>query len=78
MKSARSGKHPAGDGTGILYPRSHVHFLFGTVSLSNFMIDRDANRGQCAHPCRWKYKLVEEQRPGEYYPVEEDDRGLIF
>lgn len=37
----------------------------GRCLLSNFMIDRDANRGQCAHPCRWKYKLVEEQRPGE-------------
>ena len=42
------------------------------------MIDRDANRGQCAHPCRWKYKLVEEQRPDEYYPVEEDGRGTYI
>ena len=50
----------------------------GRCLLSNFMIDRDANRGQCAHPCRWKYKLVEEQRPGEYYPVEEDDRGTYI
>ena len=46
--------------------------------LSNFMINRDANRGQCAHPCRWKYKLVEEKRPGEYYPVEEDGRGTYI
>lgn len=50
----------------------------GRCLLSNFMIDRDANRGQCAHPCRWKYKLVEEKRPGEYYPVEEDDRGTYI
>ncbi|MFR6257804.1 MAG: peptidase U32 family protein [Anaerovoracaceae bacterium] len=50
----------------------------GRCLLSNFMIDRDANRGQCAHPCRWKYKLVEEQRPGEYYPVEEDSRGTYI
>ena len=50
----------------------------GRCLLSNFMIDRDANRGQCAHPCRWKYKLVEEQRPGEYYPVEEDTRGTYI
>lgn len=50
----------------------------GRCLLSNFMIDRDANRGQCAHPCRWKYKLVEEQRPGEYYPVEEDGRGTYI
>lgn len=50
----------------------------GRCLLSNFMADRDANRGQCAHPCRWKYKLVEEQRPGEYYPVEEDTRGTYI
>lgn len=50
----------------------------GRCLLSNFMADRDANRGQCAHPCRWKYRLVEEQRPGEYYPVEEDERGTYI
>ena len=50
----------------------------GRCLLSNFMIDRDANRGQCAHPCRWKYQLVEEQRPGEYFPVEEDTRGTYI
>ncbi len=50
----------------------------GRCLLSNFMIGRDANRGQCAHPCRWKYRLVEEQRPGEYYPVEEDERGTYI
>lgn len=50
----------------------------GRCLLSNFMAGRDANRGQCAHPCRWKYKLVEEKRPGEYYPVEEDDRGTYI
>ena len=47
----------------------------GRCLLSNFMAGRDANRGACTHPCRWKYHLVEEQRPGEYYPIEEDDRG---
>ena len=47
----------------------------GRCLLSNFMAGRDANRGACTHPCRWKYALVEEQRPGEYYPIEEDDRG---
>ena len=50
----------------------------GRCLLSNFMIERDANRGQCAHPCRWKYARVEEQRPGEYYPVEEDERGTYI
>ena len=47
----------------------------GRCLLSNFMAGRDANRGACTHPCRWKYSLVEEQRPGEYYPIEEDGRG---
>ena len=50
----------------------------GRCLLSNFMIERDANRGACAHPCRWKYSLVEEQRPGEYFPVEEDGRGTYI
>ena len=50
----------------------------GRCLLSNFMIDRDANRGMCAHPCRWKYKIVEEKRPGEYYPIEEDNRGTYI
>ncbi len=50
----------------------------GRCLLSNFMIERDANRGACAHPCRWKYALVEEQRPGEYYPIEEDERGTYI
>lgn len=50
----------------------------GRCLLSNFMVERDANRGACAHPCRWKYSLVEERRPGEYYPIEEDDRGTYI
>jgi putative protease len=47
----------------------------GRCLLSNFMAGRDANKGACTHPCRWKYSLVEEQRPGEYYPIEEDEHG---
>ena len=50
----------------------------GRCLLSNFMNERDANRGQCSHPCRWKYALVEEKRPGEFYPVEEDNRGTYI
>ena len=50
----------------------------GRCLLSNFLNDRDANRGECSHPCRWKYALVEEKRPGEYLPVEEDERGTYF
>jgi putative protease len=42
------------------------------------MAYRDSNRGECAHPCRWKYYLMEEQRPGEYLPVFEDDRGTYI
>lgn len=47
----------------------------GRCLLSNYMADRDANRGECAQACRWNYNLVEEKRPGEYYPVLEDERG---
>lgn len=47
----------------------------GRCLLSNFLTGRDANRGNCAHPCRYRYALVEEKRPGEYYPVGEDARG---
>lgn len=50
----------------------------GRCLLSNFLNQRDANRGECSHPCRWKYALVEEKRPGEYLPVEEDGRGTYF
>lgn len=50
----------------------------GRCLLSNYMANRDANRGECAHPCRWKYYLVEEKRPGEYIPVVEDERGTYF
>ena len=47
----------------------------GRCLLSNYFTGRDANRGACTHPCRWKYAVVEEKRPGEYFPIEEDDRG---
>lgn len=42
------------------------------------MAGRDANRGECAHPCRWKYYLVEEKRPGQYMPVYENERGTFI
>lgn len=47
----------------------------GRCMLSAFMTGRSANRGECAHPCRYKYTLMEEKRPGEYFPIHEDDRG---
>ena len=50
----------------------------GRCLLSNYMAGRDSNRGQCAHPCRWKYHLVEEKRPGEYMPVFENERGTFI
>lgn len=49
--------------------------ISGRCLLSNYLTGRDANRGNCAQPCRWKYSLVEEKRPGQYMPVIEDDRG---
>jgi len=50
----------------------------GRCLLSSAMAGRDANQGECAHPCRWNYRLVEEQRPGEYFPVLEDDNGTFI
>lgn len=50
----------------------------GRCLLSNYMADRDSNRGLCAHPCRWKYYLMEEKRPGEYMPVFENERGTYI
>ncbi len=50
----------------------------GRCLLSHYFTGRDANQGACTHPCRWKYAVVEEQRPGEYLPVEEDERGTYI
>lgn len=50
----------------------------GRCLLSNFMVGRDANRGACTHPCRWKYSIVEETRPGEVMPVFENERGTYI
>ena len=50
----------------------------GRCLLSNFFTGRDANRGACTHPCRWKYAVVEETRPGEYLPVYENERGTYI
>lgn len=50
----------------------------GRCLLSNYFTERDANRGACSQPCRWKYALVEEKRPGQYFPVEEDERGTYI
>ncbi|MDE6961785.1 MAG: U32 family peptidase [Lachnospiraceae bacterium] len=50
----------------------------GRCLLSNYFTGRDANRGACTHPCRWKYAVVEETRPGEYMPVYENERGTYL
>ncbi len=50
----------------------------GRCLLSNYFTHRDANKGACSHPCRWKYYLMEEKRPGEYLPVFENDRGTFL
>ena len=50
----------------------------GRCLLSNFLVGRDANQGSCTHPCRWKYSIVEESRPGEYMPVYENERGTYI
>ena len=50
----------------------------GRCLLSNFFTGRDANQGACTHPCRWKYSIVEETRPGEYMPVYENERGTYI
>jgi len=50
----------------------------GRCLLSNYMVGRDANRGDCAQSCRWRYYLMEETRPGEYFPVYEDKRGTYI
>lgn len=50
----------------------------GRCLLSSYFTGRDANRGACTHPCRWKYHIVEATRPGEYMPVNEDDRGTYI
>ena len=50
----------------------------GRCLLSNYFTGRDANQGACTHPCRWKYAVVEEKRPGEYLPVYENERGTAI
>lgn len=50
----------------------------GRCLLSNFMAGRDANHGACTHPCRWQYSLMEEKRPGQYFPVFENERGTYI
>ncbi|HOV40243.1 MAG TPA: U32 family peptidase [Oscillospiraceae bacterium] len=50
----------------------------GRCLLSNYIVNRDANRGECAQPCRWGYYLMEEKRPNEFYPIYEDEKGTYI
>ncbi len=50
----------------------------GRCLISNYLVSRDANRGECAQPCRWNYALMEEKRPGQYFPIEERDGGTYI
>ena len=50
----------------------------GRCLLSNYLVGRDSNRGDCAQPCRWQYSLMEKTRPGEYFPIDEDDAGTYI
>ncbi|MGB0404697.1 MAG: peptidase U32 family protein, partial [Fusobacterium sp.] len=52
--------------------------ISGRCLLSNYLTGRDANRGDCAQPCRWRYSLMEEKRPGQYMPVFEDEHGTFI
>ena len=50
----------------------------GRCLISNYLVGRDSNRGECAQPCRWKYSLVEEKRPNQYFPIGEEDGGTFI
>lgn len=50
----------------------------GRCLLSQYLVNRDANRGECAQPCRWGYHLMEEKRPGQYFPIYEDEKGTYI
>lgn len=50
----------------------------GRCLLSNYLVGRDSNRGDCAQPCRWQYALMEKTRPGEYLPIDEDESGTFI
>lgn len=50
----------------------------GRCLLSNYIVNRDASRGECSQPCRWNYHIVEEKRPGQYFPIEENEEGTTI
>jgi len=72
--------------SGLVPPRETELFVHGALCisysgrclLSSYLTGRDANQGDCAHPCRYRYRLEEEKRPGEFFPVEEDEYGTYI
>jgi putative protease len=72
-------KHVAGHIETEVFIHGAVCFSYsGRCAISDYLTEYQANHGQCKHPCRWQYTLVEETRPGQYMPVFEDERGLYF
>lgn len=72
-------EHLAGQIETEVFIHGSVCFSYsGRCAISDYLTGFGANRGQCKHPCRWKYALVEEKRPGQYLPVFEDERGLYL
>jgi putative protease len=72
-------KHTAGEVETEVFIHGAVCFGYsGRCAISDYLTGARANRGECKHPCRWKYFLVEEERPGKYMPVFEDERGLYL
>jgi putative protease len=73
------GQHVGGRIETEVFVHGAVCFSYsGRCAISDYLTGFRANRGECKHPCRWQYALVEEKRPGQYMPVFEDERGLYF
>ena len=77
IRKIREGTDPALKLEAFVHGAMCVSFS-GRCLLSNYLTGRDSNRGQCAQPCRWKYHVVEEKRPGEYFDITEDNGTFLF
>ncbi len=77
IKQIRADSHPDMDLEVFVHGAMCISYS-GRCLLSNYMAGRDANQGDCAQSCRWKYNLVEEKRPGEYFPIEDTTDGTFI
>lgn len=77
IKQIRAESHPDIDLEVFVHGAMCISYS-GRCLLSNYMAGRDANQGDCAQSCRWKYNLVEEKRPGEYFPIEDTEDGTFI